>query len=94
MRSHNASGNTAAINRRRYRAEPNGSTLSSHRVLLRALTLPDGRVILGNRKPGEPLWFEGADRIPKHAVENLSGKAFEGLRIEIKPRSVGPTKPE
>lgn len=56
-------------------------------------TLPDERVIVSNRKPGEALWFEGANRIPKHAVENLSDKAFEGLRIEIKARPAGTTKP-
>lgn len=49
-------------------------------------TLPGGREIISNRKPGEALWFEGANRIPKHAVENLSDKPFEGLRIEIKAR--------
>jgi len=55
-------------------------------------TLPDGREIISNRKPGEALWFEGANRIPKHAVENLSDKPFEGLRIEIKARPVSTIK--
>ena len=50
-------------------------------------TLPDGRQIVSKRTRGEPLWFEGADRIPQHAVENLSDEPFEGLRIEIKAKA-------
>jgi hypothetical protein len=51
-------------------------------------TVPDGKVIESKRKTGEALWFEGASRIPQHAVENAADQPFEQLRIEIKARPV------
>ena len=40
----------------------------------------NGKIVEANAKAGEARWFHGF----KHKVENLSGKPFDGVYIEVK----------
>jgi len=43
-------------------------------------TLPDGKTEEPKSKAGEIMWLEAGDHLP----ENLSGKAFEAVLVELK----------
>jgi len=53
------------------------------------VTFPDGKTEERHRKAGETRWNAGE----KHSVENLGGKPFEVILVELKPKVAAAKRP-